>query len=401
MSGSSAMSDPRRMRSQAEMFALPGLSGPSAAPPLALPGSPETDTDLPLLQNEEFLPPISRWTILGGYLMAATMGGVFLLAAVMRYNVTVQASASVRPAGEVRVLQAAVDGTVSAVNVQPNQELKAGDVIVEISAFDRNRLRTLQARRNTLNKYIRQHEENLTTTNRQIQATENEILAKAKVTPLPSPATPNQDGTPLTSETLVDAALETLGKNGAILSTKRDRLMQQRIALQNQIQYDRETLQEVTAEINKQIVSAPVDGKLLKLEVNNPGQPLRVGDPIAQIVPQNAPLVVKGQVETQDISKVAVGQLVHMRVTAYPYPDYGVLQGKVKAIAPDVTTLRDGNNAGLSYYEVTIQPDQAFLTRDNRQYPIQAGMEVRADIISRQETLLQFLLRKARLWTDL
>jgi HlyD family secretion protein len=90
-----------------------------------------------------------------------------------------------------------------------------------------------------------------------------------------------------------------------------------------------------------------------------------------------------------------------MRITAYPYPDYGVLQGKVQAIAPDVTIPRDGNTTGFSYYEVTIQPDQAFLTRDNRQYPIQAGMEVRADIVSRQETLLQFLLRKARLWTDL
>lgn len=401
MPGSSAMSDPRVMPGQVEVSALPRLPGSPPMPPLALPGVPDADTDLPPLQNEEFLPPISRWTTLGGYLMAATMGGIFLLAAVMRYNVTVQATASVRPAGEVRVLQAAVDGTVSAVKVQPNQEVQQGDVIVEISAFDRNRLRTLQARRNTLNKYIRQHEENLASTSSQLQTTENEILAKAKVTPLPAPAAPTQDGTQPTSETLVDAALETLGKGGAALSAKRDRLIQRRIALQNQIQYDRETLQEVSVEINKQIVEAPVDGKLLKLDINSPGQPLRVGDPIAQIVPQNAPLVVRGQVETQDISKVAVGQPVQMRITAYPYPDYGVLQGKVQAIAPDVTMPRDGNTTGFSYYEVTIQPDQAFLTRDNRQYPIQAGMEVRADIISRQETLLQFLLRKARLWTDL
>jgi multidrug efflux pump subunit AcrA (membrane-fusion protein) len=373
-----------------------GMPGPSAIPgPLAIPDT--ADSDLPPLQSEEFLPPIGRWTVLGGYLMAGTLCGAIALAALVRYNVTVQASASVRPVGELNVVQSAIDGTVSAVKVQPNQVVREGDVIVEIAA-DRNRLRVLQAKKNTLEGYIRQYQDKLAGVNSQLQSVEREILAKAKVTPPPSD---NQAQTGDQTKTLVEAALETLGKSGATLSNRRDRLLQQRTALENQIRYDGESLREITAEINKQIVKAPTDGKLLKLDVNYPGQPLRVGDPIAQIVPQNAPLIVKGQVETQDISKVAIGQPVQMRVTAYPYPDYGVLPGKVQAIAPDVTTLRDGSGSSLSYYEITIQPDQPYLTRDNRQYPLQAGMEVRADIISRQETLLQFLLRKARLWTDL
>jgi HlyD family secretion protein len=37
----------------------------------------------------------------------------------------------------------------------------------------------------------------------------------------------------------------------------------------------------------------------------------------------------------------------------------------------------------------------------NQSYPIQAGMEVTADIISREEILLTFILRKARLLADL
>ncbi|WP_421654925.1 HlyD family secretion protein [Leptothermofonsia sp. ETS-13] len=371
----------------------PGPSGASA--PLALPDAP--DSDIPPLQSEEFLPPVSRWTTLGGYLMAGTLCGAIALASVVRYNVKVQASASVRPVGELNVVQSAIDGTVSAVKVQPNQVVREGDVIVEI-AVDRNRLRVLQAKKNTLEGYIRQYQDKLANVNNQLRSVEREILAKAKVTPVPSN---NQSQTGDQSKTLVAGALETLGKSGATLSNRRDRLLQQRLALENQIQYDGESLRAVTAEINKQIVKAPTDGKLLKLDVNYPGQPLRMGDPIARIVPQNAPLVVKGQVETQDISKVAIGQPVQMRVTAYPYPDYGVLPGKVQAIAPDVTTVRDGSGSGMSYYEVTIQPDQPYLTKNSRQYPLQAGMEVRADIISRQETLLQFLLRKARLWTDL
>jgi HlyD family secretion protein len=312
----------------------------------------------------------------------------------------VEASASVRPEGELSILQSAVDGTVSAIKVQPNQVVHQGDVIVEIMAFDRNRLRVLQARKNLLEGYISQYRAKLSAINSQLQSLNGQILAKARVTPPPAIG-PAQNNAQPNSEALVNSALETLGKAGANFSNQRDRLLQQRTALEKQIQYDGDTLQEVNAEIGKQIVRAPADGTLLKLDVNNAGQPVKVGDSIAQIVPQNAPLVVKGQVQTQDISKVQTGQTVQMRVTAYPYPDYGVLQGKVQAVAPDVTTVREGNGSGLSYYEVTIKPDQPYLSRDNRQYYLQPGMEVRADIISRQETLLQFLLRKARLWTDL
>jgi HlyD family secretion protein len=37
----------------------------------------------------------------------------------------------------------------------------------------------------------------------------------------------------------------------------------------------------------------------------------------------------------------------------------------------------------------------------DRQCYIQSGMEAKADIISKEETALQFILRKARLITDL
>lgn len=42
-----------------------------------------------------------------------------------------------------------------------------------------------------------------------------------------------------------------------------------------------------------------------------------------------------------------------------------------------------------------------YLEKQNQQYLIQPGMEVAADIISKEETVLTFILRKARLLTDL
>jgi HlyD family secretion protein len=50
---------------------------------------------------------------------------------------------------------------------------------------------------------------------------------------------------------------------------------------------------------------------------------------------------------------------------------------------------------------VTIEPENLYLQRDLQQYLIQAGMEVVADIISEEESVLTFILRKTRLLTNL
>lgn len=52
-------------------------------------------------------------------------------------------------------------------------------------------------------------------------------------------------------------------------------------------------------------------------------------------------------------------------------------------------------------YEVTARPDALVLTDEAQPCSIQAGMEGRADIVSRQDTVLKFLLRKARLIADI
>lgn len=118
---------------------------------------------------------------------------------------------------------------------------------------------------------------------------------------------------------------------------------------------------------------------------------------------------MKAVVSPQDISKLKVGQGVQMRVSACPYPDYGTLEGTVNQIAQDTSKQPNqvGNNdyqvqkAAASFYEVAIAPNSNTFGRQEHQCSLQLGMESQADIISRQETMLQFILRKARLTSNL
>ena len=64
---------------------------------------------------------------------------------------------------------------------------------------------------------------------------------------------------------------------------------------------------------------------------------------------------------------------------------------------PGKNAVQQPQSAGNGKYEVTIKPDTLKLTRGSSKCQIRSGMDGRAEIISKEETVLQFLLKKARL----
>ena len=171
-------------------------------------------------------------------------------------------------------------------------------------------------------------------------------------------------------------------------------------------------MQRIEIELGKTAIVAPTDGTILKLELRNFGQVVSPGTSIAQIAPADAKVVVMARVAAQDISNVKSCKeakveeckdgKVQLRFSAYPYPDYGILKGAVRAIAPDATTPQSGSAGAVApSYEVTIEPETPNFVRGDHSYPILPGMEATADIISKEDTVLTFMLRKARLITDL
>jgi multidrug efflux pump subunit AcrA (membrane-fusion protein) len=190
-----------------------------------------------------------------------------------------------------------------------------------------------------------------------------------------------------------EATLATLEKEQEVLN-------QQRIQISQQLERDTRELQQVAIDLSRTTLRATADGILSHLNLRNSGQTVRLGEQIAQIVPLDAPLEVKAEVSPKDISKLAKGQKVQMRVSACPYPDYGTLKGVVRHISQDTIQPQDKSSGVAAFYEVTIGPESLVLGKIGNQCAIQLGMEGRADIITREETVLKFFLRKVRLSAD-
>ena len=198
----------------------------------------------------------------------------------------------------------------------------------------------------------------------------------------------------------------------ANLQKEKEALIQQNIEVQNQIARDTSELQQVAIDLEQTIIKATADGTIFQLNLRNTGQTLVAGDRIAQIAPSESALIVKALVSAKEIGKIEIGQTTRTKISACPYPDYGTLTGTVTKIAPDAlspqangmqpataqTTMQAQGNV---FYEVTVKPDTETLQRDIHQCLLQTGMEGRADIITKEESVLQFMLRKAKLLTDI
>ena len=188
------------------------------------------------------------------------------------------------------------------------------------------------------------------------------------------------------------------------LEREKETSIQQRIEIERQLEQDLEELNQINKELTQANITATATGTIFQLSLRNREQTLQPGEEIAKIVPKNFEIEMKAAVPPQDILQLKVGQKVQMQVSACPYPDYGTLGGKVSQIAKD--TNKPNNNtqsreAGNLFYEVSISPNSSVFGKGEKQCLLKLGMESKANIISHEETVLQFILRKARLTTNL
>ncbi|HHP7244582.1 MAG TPA: HlyD family secretion protein [Elainellaceae cyanobacterium] len=451
-------------------------------------------TNLPPVSANDFLPPISRWTTTGGLVLIGIMGIALAIASVAKYKVTVKAPASIRPAGELRIVQAATTGAVTHILAKENQAIQVGDVIAMIDdsqlqtkksqlksatqqaqlqiaqinaqiqalseqlAAEEDRMnRAIAASEAELSQQSRDHQDQQISTAMEVEEAEAEVRsaiaslgaaqsryhryqpvaqagalsrdqleeahlavqqqeqavegAQARLHRLQAMLNPSAANVAIATERIAQEQA-TGAATLAALNKEREALIQQRVERQKQLEQDTRELQQVETDLRQTAIAATSDGILATLNLRNPGQTVSAGETIAQIVPDDIPLQIRAFVSPEHRSKLNEGQPALMRVSACPYPDYGTLKGTVSQISedtikPQTDSLSARNSsppqsAGNTppIYEVTIEPDRFVLSRGTTQCAIEVGMEGTVDVVSREETVLQFFLRKARLIAD-
>jgi HlyD family secretion protein len=120
----------------------------------------------------------------------------------------------------------------------------------------------------------------------------------------------------------------------------------------------REQIQAASDVLARSEVRAPEDGIVTDLHVHTPGGVVTAGEPLLDLVPPQARLVVSAQIRPEDIDAVRAGLPALVRLTPYKQRRTPLLEGTVDYLSADRLVDKHTNQP---YYAAKIRVDEVKL----------------------------------------
>lgn len=157
-----------------------------------------------------------------------------------------------------------------------------------------------------------------------------------------------------------------------------------------ELQADREKFKAVAEELERVDLRAPVDGQVVALEVQSVGAVVQPAQKIMDIVPFDEPLLLEAQLPPQVIDRVAPGQAVDVRFSAFAHTPALVVEGRLESVSGDLVSTETPNGP-VSYYlgRVSITPTGMEALGNRVMHP---GMPAEAIIKTGERSLLTYIL---------
>ena len=154
-------------------------------------------------------------------------------------------------------------------------------------------------------------------------------------------------------------------------------------------------------------LKAPQAGIVKDLATHTPGTVVSPGTVLMTLVPNNEALQAEVWLKNEDSGFVHAGQVVKVKLMAYPFQKYGMVNGKVLQVSADATDKSNSNNnqnsqsdntqntSGLNTqlsYRTIVQLDKQILEIEQEKLHLTPGMQVVAEIKLAEQTVMQYLL---------
>lgn len=150
---------------------------------------------------------------------------------------------------------------------------------------------------------------------------------------------------------------------------------------------------EAKEQLERTVIRAPVAGRVVDLKIYSRGGVVQAGQPILDIVPDSAPLVVKANFQPGDIDGVYEGRTAEVKFMSLHERDLPILLGTIRNVSADSLT---DEKSGTRYFtaEIMVPPSQIEMLREVRgaDLGIRPGVPVSVLVKLRQRTALQYML---------
>jgi hemolysin D len=395
-------------------------------------------------QEASFLPaalalqerPVSPAARVTGRVLMLLVAALLIWSIVGKIDIVVNAVGKIIPSGHSKVVASVDVARVSALHVREGQNVKAGEVLIELDTSmvdaDRDKARgdaavaTLQAARSQamieavdtlkpprLARIDGVPEEEWQAAERHLMGQYHDFVAK--LARLDGEIKRYSQALPLVAKKARDFK-ELAGRHDVSTHAWIER-EQARIDLEGQLASARNQRAELIAQTRKEAhdaltegkrvahesiqdaaraeahshllkLTAPVDGTVQQLAVHTVGGVAPAAQQLMLVVPKEDRVEVEAFLENKDIGFVRLGQTAAVKIDAFEYTKYGTVPGKVSHVSRDAI---EDEKKGL-IYAVRVLLGKAALNVDGAEMPLSPGMSVNVEIKTGDRRVIEYVL---------
>ncbi|WP_298916495.1 HlyD family type I secretion periplasmic adaptor subunit [uncultured Algimonas sp.] len=137
-----------------------------------------------------------------------------------------------------------------------------------------------------------------------------------------------------------------------------------------------------------QTLRAPADGTVVGLQVFTVGEVIETGAPLMTIAPSDRELIVEAMVLNKDVGFVKLGDPVAVKLEAYPFTRYGLIEGELAMISADAII---DERLGL-VFPAEVHLSAPYVGEGDLRRAVQSGMNATAEVKTGDRRIIDFVL---------
>ncbi|HIK54437.1 MAG TPA: HlyD family type I secretion periplasmic adaptor subunit [Synechococcales cyanobacterium M55_K2018_004] len=147
-------------------------------------------------------------------------------------------------------------------------------------------------------------------------------------------------------------------------------------------------LQQSTRQQEQETVRAPIAGTVYRLQASLAEGTVQPGEELLSILPENNHLLLEVKILNQDIGFITPGMRAKVKLTTFPFQEFGTIEGEVVQVSPNATLDQD---LGL-VFTAQVRLSRNTMRVKGQDVALVPGMTAIAEIVTRQRSVLTFLL---------
>jgi hemolysin D len=208
-----------------------------------------------------------------------------------------------------------------------------------------------------------------------------------------------------TQEFLIESTRASIQQSEKKLAQIDSDYRRQLYAERNEIQGTADKLsQEIAKQTHKQELlelKASQAAIVKDLATHTAGTVVQPGTVLLTLVPKEETLRAEVWVSNEDIGFVRKGQTVKLKLAAFPFQKYGMVEGTVEHVSADSADNNTSNSPGQNdktgntpplVYKALVTLKAMHLEMDGERFPLGAGMQASVEILLGRRTVVEYLL---------